>query len=698
MTPDPALDHPFACPSSLPYELPDFARVRLEHLVPAVRAGIAAEAAEVEAIAADGAPASVANVLEALERSGALLQRALAVMTALIDADSSPELDEIEDELTPELSAHDDAVAMHPGLRARVLALADRAQRGEAELDGPQRLLLDELLRDLRRAGADLPVAQQATLRDLNARIADLEAAFSRTALAASTQGAVSVADPARLAGLSAEEVAAAREAAEERGVAGYLLDLGSATQQEVSARLEDRALRADVHRASVSRGTRPGADTRSTLVELVRLRARRAALLGYRDHATYAAEAATARTPRRVREVLMPLVPGAVANLARECAELQGVLDAAAAPGAGARLEPWDVAWAGERLRRERYTVDDALLRPYLELDRVLTHGVFAAAERLYGVTLHERADLRGYHPEVRVWEVRDADGGGVGLFLGDYVTRTSKRGGAWSAALVDQNHLLGQRAVVVNVLNVARPASGHPILLTWDDVVTAFHEFGHALHALLSDVRYPSQSGTAVPSDVVEYPSQVNELWAWDEGLLAEYAVHHVTGAPLPPEQVELLRRSQRHAQGVATTEMLAATFLDLAWHSLTPDEVEAQLPDGAASVAAFERRALQEVGLDVDLVPPRYRSTYFAHVFGGGYDAAYYAYLWSEVLDADTVEWFADHGGLTRANGERFRREVLAVGGSVDPVAAFERLRGRPASTAALLARRGLAAGTV
>lgn len=690
-------DNPFATVSRLPYGLPDFSRIRLEHIAPAVRAGIAQEAAEVEAVAAQTSPATPENVLDALERTGALLDRALVVLAVLLDADSSPELDDLEDELNPEISAHEDAMAMHAGLQARFRALAERADSGAVVLDGAQRRLLDEHVRDFRRSGGGLGPERQAELRRVNARITDLEASFARTVLAASTAAAVRVTDRGRLAGLSDDEIASARSAAQAAGQEGFVLELSSPTQQEVQARLEDRALREEVHRASTTRGSGGGADTRGTLVELVRLRARRSGLLGYRDHASYVAEVSTAGSPARVREVLAPLVPGAVANAAREIADMQAVLDAGGG-SEGEPLAPWDVAWAGERLRSVRFHVDDAVLRPYLELDRVLEHGVFAAANLLYGVSFVERADLRGYHEDVRVWEVRGADGSGLGLFLGDYLARPGKRGGAWSTSLVDQSHLTGELPVVINVLNVARPAPGRPVLLTWDDVVTAFHELGHALHALLSDVRYPSQSGTAVPGDVVEFPSQVNEMWAWHAGLLRDFAVHHVTGESLPPEQVEQLRRSQRHGQGVATTEMLAATFLDLAWHSVTEDELDDLLPDGAAGVERFERRALGALGLDVLNVPPRYRSTYFTHVFGGGYDAAYYAYLWSEVLDADAVVWFEESGGLRRESGERFRREVLAVGGSTDPMAAFERLRGRPASTAPLLARRGLDAGTV
>jgi len=685
----PQLDatNPLAQPSTLPYALPDFASIRHEHLAPAIRAGMAAERAEVEAIVADPAAPDVVNTLEALERSGALLERGLTILDLLLGADSTPELEDLEAELTPELSAHHDAIAMHAGLQARVAALDARIAAGEVEASDADRRAVATLLRDFRRAGVDLPADVQEALRALNSRIAELEAAFGRSVLASGNEGAVLVTDVRELDGLAPDAVAAAEAAAREAGHdEGWLLTLQLPTEQGVLASLTGRAVRARVHEASVTRGTHEGTDSRATLLELVRLRAERAALLGLRDHASYATEDATARTPEAVAAMLEPLVPRAVANARAEHADL-----VALAGGEGvAGVDPADRAFYAERLRLERYALDDAALRPYLELDRVLTEGVFAAAHELYGITLVERADLVGYHPEVRVWEVLDADGSGLGLFLGDYFTRPSKRGGAWMNNLVDQSHLLGQRPVVYNVLNVPRPGPGEPALLTWDEVITAFHEFGHALHGLFSDVRLPSQSGTSVPRDFVEYPSQVNEMWAWHPDLLARYARHHATGAPLPEGLVATLLAARGEGEGFATTEYLGAALLDQAWHRLLPAEVPASVDD----VLGFEDRALRAVGLDPDLVPPRYRSTYFNHVFAGGYSAAYYGYIWSEVLDADTVTWFEENGGLTRENGERFRRGLLALGDSTDPVGAFETLRGRPASTTPLLVRRGLA----
>lgn len=680
--------NPLAQPSTLPYGLPDFARIRHEHLAPAIRAGMAEERAEVEAIVADPAAPDLVNTLEALERSGELLHRALVILDLLLGADSTEALEDLEAELTPELSAHHDAIAMHGGLQARVAALDARISAGEVEATDADRRAVETLLRDFRRAGVDLPDEKQETLRALNSRIAELEAAFGRVVLASGNEGAVLVTEVAELDGLAPDAVAAAEAAAREAGhESGWLLTLQLPTEQGVLASLTDRGLRARIHEASVTRGTHEGTDSRATLLELARLRAERAQLLGLRDHASYATEDATARTPEAVAEMLEPLVPRAVANARAEQADLAAAL---AADTGATDLAPSDRAFYAEHLRRERYALDDAALRPYLELDRVLTDGVFAAAHELFGITLVERTDLVGYHPEVRVWEVLDADGSGLGLFLGDFFTRPSKRGGAWMDNLVDQSHLLGQRPVVFNVLNVPRPAAGEPALLTWDEVITAFHEFGHALHGLFSDVRLPSQSGTSVPRDFVEFPSQVNEMWAWHPDLLARYARHHATGEPLPAELVATMIAARGEGEGFATTEYLGAALLDQAWHSLTPEEVPTSVDD----VLGFEDRALRGLGLDPDLVPPRYRSTYFNHVFAGGYSAAYYGYIWSEVLDADTVTWFEENGGLTRANGERFRRELLALGDSTDPVGAFETLRGRPASTTPLLVRRGLA----
>jgi len=687
----PALDagNPFAEPSTLPYGLPDFAAIRDEHYLPAFEAGMAEHLAQVKAIATDPVPPTEENLLVALERSGRLLHRVSLVFFNRTSADTSPALDELEAQVAPRLSAHRDAVYLDRDLFARLEALQARVRAGEVTLPADAAWLLHILRRDFLRAGVAASPEVTERLRELNGRITTLETAFAQQLLAETNASAVLVEDEADLEGLPADAVAAARKAAGDRGhAAGYLLELILPTQQPALATLRRRDVRRRIHQASVARGGRGGEhDTRATLLELARCRAERAALLGHAHHASHVAEESTARSTAAVDQMLGRLAPPAAANARREAADLERALQADH-PGAG--LEPWDWAFYAERVRQERFALDDALLRPYLELERVLHDGVFHAANQLYGLTFHRREDLLGYHPDARVYEVVDADGSGVGLFVADWYTRETKHGGAWMNNLVDQNHLLGEKPVVVNNLNISAPPAGEPTLLTWDQVITMFHEFGHALHGLLSDVRFPSQSGTEVPRDFVEFPSQVNEMWAWEPSVLARYAVHHRTGEPMPTAWVQTLLASRQFNEGFATTEYLAAALLDQAWHQLTRDQV----PDDVAQVVAFESAALEAAGVALSTVPPRYRTTYFNHVFGGGYAAAYYGYIWSEVLDADTVEWFEDNGGLSRENGETFRRRLLARGGSLDAMEAFRDLRGREPRIEPLLTRRGLA----
>ncbi|GIG37610.1 M3 family metallopeptidase [Cellulomonas pakistanensis] len=687
-TPTLGADNPFAAPSSLPYGLPDFASVRAEHYRPALLAGMAEQRAEVEAIAASPDAPTVENTLAALERSGRLLHRAAIVFFNQSSSDSTPELEALEEEVAPLLAAHSDAIHLDRRLFARLEALEAAADAGDLDLEPDTAWLLHRQHTQFVRAGVRLDDDAQARLRELNAEITRLETVFGRQLLAETNDSAVLVTDEAELAGLPEDARAAAAEAAARRGHEGaWLIDLILPTQQPALAQLADRALRERLHTASVSRGGRGGDnDTRATLLALARLRAERARLLGYAHHAAYIAEDATAKTPEAVADILGRLAPAAVANARAEAADLE---EALRRDVPGATLEAWDWAYYAEQVRKERRSLDDSSLRPYLELDRVLRDGVFRAAGELYGLTFTERADLVGYHPDVRVFEVADADGSGLGLFLGDFWTRDSKRGGAWMNNLVDQSTLLGEAPVVVNNLNIPKPPAGQPTLLTWDEVITLFHEFGHALHGLFSAVRYPSQSGTDVPRDFVEYPSQVNEMWAWEPSVLRAYAVHHVTGEPMPQEWVDTLIAARQDGEGFATTEYLAAALLDQAWYRLAPEDV---LTD-VANVVPFEAAALEKAGIAFAPVPPRYRTTYFNHVFGGGYSAGYYSYIWSEVLDADTVTWFEENGGLRRENGDTFRAKLLSRGGSVDPMAAFRDLRGRDPEIAPLLARRGL-----
>lgn len=691
---DPA--NPFATPSDLPYELPDFAAIREEHYEPAIVAGMAAHRAEVDAIATDPEPADVENTLEALERAGQLLGRAVTAFYNQLPADSTPGLEDIQERIAPQLAAHQDAIGMDARLYARVKSLDVAAQAGTLALEPDTAYLLEKLMTRFERAGIALSDADQATLRDLNSRITSLQAGFGRKLLAGANEASVLVTDEAELAGLSPDAKAGARAAAEARGQDGWLLEMQLFTHQNVLASLEDAGLRARVQEASASRGATGGEnDTREILLELARLRAEHARLLGYEHHAAYIAADATAGTTDAVNQMLARLAPAAVANARREASELAKVSGAASGSEGSGTVAAADWSYLNEAVRKERFSLDDAALRPYLELERVVHDGVFKAARLLFGLSFTERADLPGYHPDVRVFEVFDTPepgepNTGLGLFLADWYTRESKRGGAWMDSLVPQSHLLGQRPVVVNNLNIVKPPAGEPTLLVWDEVTTLFHEFGHALHGLLSDVRYPSQSGTSVPRDFVEYPSQVNEMWSWEPEILRSFAVHHRTGEPMPAEWVDTMLASRIWGEGFATTEYLAAALLDQAWHQLAPEEV----PTSVEEVLPFEAAALATAGVYVESVPPRYRTTYFNHIFGGGYSAAYYSYIWSEVLDADTVEWYAENGGLTRENGEVFRRKLLARGGSQDPLTSFEDLRGRAADIAPLLKRRGLA----
>ena len=677
-------DNPFAVPSELPYELPPFDRISDEHYRPAFEAGLAEHAADVERIADDPAEPTFENTIAALERAGALLDRVAGTFFNISGSNSTDEVQEIQAELAPKLAAHSDAIHLNAKLFTRIDALYQK--RAELGLSPEALRLLERRHTDFSRAGAGLPEADQEKLRALNEQLSTLQTRFSQNLLRDTNELAVVVDDAAELAGLSDSAIAAAAQTAAERGLEGkYVLTLTLPTAQAAVEVLENRAVRERVYTASVSRGNRGNEyDNNAVAAEIVRLRVERATLLGYPNHAAYVIADETAKTVEAAGGLLERLAPVAVANARTEAAELQELLEADVP---GATLQPWDWAFYAAKVCRERFQLDTEELRPYFELDRVLHDGVFVAANRLYGLTFTERTDLPKYHPEVRIYEVFDADGTGLGLFLTDYYTRESKRGGAWMNNFVDQSRLLGRHTVVVNVLNVTKPQAGEPTLLSLDEARTVFHEFGHALHSLLSGVEFPTFTGTNVPRDFVEYPSQVNEMWMlWPE-ILANYGKHHVTGEPMPASTVEQLEAAQQYGEGFRTTEYLAAALLDLAWHRLGPD-------DAVGDVQQFEAAALEKAGVALESVPPRYRTTYFNHVFSGGYSAGYYSYIWSEVLDADTVQWFTENGGLKRENGDHFRTTLLGLGGSVDPMAAFADFRGRAPEIEPLLKRRGLA----
>jgi peptidyl-dipeptidase Dcp len=673
-------DNPLAEPSDLPFQLPPFAAISLEHCREALLVGMAEQRAEVAGIVGSGEPPSFENTVVALERSGRLLGRAWAVFGNLASSVSTPRMREIEREIAPLEAAHDDALRLDPALFARIDAVHE-ARHGSG-LDDEAVRLVERYHLDFVLAGARLDQAGRLRLTELNQELSELSTTFGQNLQLASEAAAVRVADATALDGLGDEQIAAAATAAADRGLDGHVLPLLLPTGQPVLAKLRDRELRRRVFEASVSRASAGEHDNRPVAARIATLRAEQARLLGFDTHADVVLADSTARTTAAVDAMLASMVPASVANAEGEAEILRQ-----AAARDGLELAAWDWAYYSEQVRAELYAVDTTALRPWFELERVLVDGVFRAAELLYGYRFTPRADLEGYHPDVRVWEVGDADGARVGLYLGDFYAREGKRGGAWMSSFVRQSRLLGTSPVVVNNLNLSRGAAGQPTLLTLDEVNTLFHEFGHALHGLSSAVTYPRFSGTAVPRDFVEFPSQVNEMWAlWPE-VLGHYARHVETDEPLSPSVVEAIDKASLWGEGFGTLEYLAATLLDQAWHRITP---ETEIGDPVE----FEQRALEAAGVASDLVPPRYRTTYFQHIFAGGYAAGYYSYIWSEVLDADTVEWFKENGGLRRENGDAFRRKLLAVGGSVDPLDAFRAVRGRDADPAPLLQRRGLA----
>ncbi|WP_433209621.1 M3 family metallopeptidase [Dactylosporangium sp. CS-047395] len=675
-------DNPFFATSELPYQLPPFDRIELEHYLPAFERGMQEQRAEVAAIVAEPAAPTLDNTLVALERSGRVLQRVSAAFFTLTSAHTSEELQAIEADVVPRLSAHSDAIMLDAGLYARVKELYER--RDELGLDPEPAWLLERYHTDFVRAGAELSEAQHERLRAINAELAGLATDYGNLVRDEMKARAVIVEDEAALDGLSADAVAAAAVAGKDRGLDGqYALNLILPTAQPQLAALHDRALRERLHNASIGRGAGGDNDTTGLVLRIVRLRAERARLLGYEHHAAYNISDNTARSVAAVQEMLAKLVPPAMANASAEADDLQAVI------GDEFTLQPWDWSYYTERLRRERYAIDESELRPYFELERVLHDGVFFAAGELYGLHFTERPDLHAYHPDARVFEVFDHDGAPLGLFIGDFFTRASKRGGAWANALVAQSRLFGTSPVVCNNLNINRAPDGEPTLLTLDEVRTLFHEFGHALHTLFSAVQYPKFAGTRVPRDFVEYPSQVNEVWMLWPQVLEHYARHHETGDRLPQEVVDRLQAAEQFNKGFATTEYLAATLLDLAWHTLTVEEAEA-----VTDVMAFEAEALERAGVATPFVPPRYRTPYFAHIFSGAaYSAGYYSYIWSEVLDADTVDWLTERGGLNRESGDAFRDGLLARGGSADSMDVYRAFRGRDPLIEPLLKRRGL-----
>ena len=685
MTTDPAENNPFFVESPLYMHYPQFDKIENEHYVPAFERGMEEQLAEIDAIANQTDAPTFDNTLIPMEKSGQLLNRSARVFFAMTSANTNDELESIRSEMAPKFSAHNDKIRLNAKLFARIQALFD--ERDTLELDPESYRLVEETHKDFVRAGAQLSDADKETLKAMNAELASLQTQFSQNVLNEVNASAVVVDSREELEGMSETSIEAAAEAAKAKDMEGkYLIALLNTSQQPPLTDLKDRALRQRIMEASLARGSRGGEfDNREILTRVVKIRAERAQLMGYPNHAAYGLENQTARTTEAVNQRLASLAPPAAANAKREAADIQAIIDA---EGGDFELASWDWNFYAEKVRMQRYNFDAAQLRPYFEMNNVLEKGVFFAAEQVFGITFKERKDLPVYQEDVRVFEVFEADGSTLALFLIDPYARPSKRGGAWMNAYVSQSHLMENKPVVANHLNITKPTSAdEPTLMTFDEVTTMFHEFGHALHGMFSNVKYPEFSGTSVPRDFVEYPSQVNEMWSTWPTILENYAVHYETGEAMPQELLDKVLETRKFNQGYSTTEYLAASLLDQKWHQLTPEEVPT-----AEGLLDFEHTTLQEAGVALDTVPPRYRSTYFSHIIGG-YSAGYYAYIWSEVLDADTVEWFKANGGLSRENGDHFRQTLLSRGGAEDAMTLFKNFRGAEPNIQPLLDRRGL-----
>jgi peptidyl-dipeptidase Dcp len=686
-------DNPLLTESSLPYHVPPFDKIKDEHFAPAIEAGMREQLKEVETVANNSEKPTFDNTIVALERTGRLLDRAQRTFSNLNACNTNPTLQKIDKEMAPKLAAHHDEIFLNPKLFARVQELyhnrdkfaAANPSGGALGLDAESAYLLERYYKDFVRAGAKLSDPDKEKLKKINAELATLQTQFEQNVLKEKNASSVVVDRKEDLRGLSDDQMAGVTAASKaERKDGRFVIQMQNTTGQPLLGSLQNRQLRERIMQTSLGRDSHGGEfDTRHIVMRTAQLRAEKAKLLGYANWAAYQLEDQTAHDVPTVNKLLGDLAPPAVANAKREAGDMQKIVDQ---EKGGFQIGSWDWPFYSEKVRKARYAFDESELRPYYELNHVILDGVFFAANKEYGLTFKERHDIPVYQPDVRVFEVYDRDGKPLALFLGDYYARPSKRGGAWMNSYVQQSDLFGTKPVVANHLNIPKPPSGEPTLLTHDEVRTAFHEFGHALHGMFSNVKYPRFSGTSVPRDFVEYPSQVNEMWAtWPE-VLKTYAKHYKTGEPIPQALVDKVVAAEKFNQGYKTTEYLSATLLDQAWHQLNPSEV----PQDAV---AFEAEALHKAGVDFPPVPPRYRSFYFSHAFAGGYSAGYYSYIWSEVLDADTVEWFKEHGGLKRENGDRFRAMLLSRGGSADALGLFKNFVGRDPYVEPLLKRRGL-----
>ncbi|HTA64373.1 MAG TPA: M3 family metallopeptidase [Xanthomonadaceae bacterium] len=680
--------NPFYAPSHLQFQTPMFDKIKVTDYTPALDAGMAQQKKEIEAIADNKAPPTFENTIVAMERSGQLLTRVQKVFFNLTQSDTNDDMEKIEEDMAPKLSQHQDSITLNAKLFARVKAVYD--ERAKLKLDPESNHLVEKYYDMFVRNGAQLDDADKEKIKAMNERLATLETQFGKNVLASTAAGAVVVDNKADLDGMSDTDIAAAAEAAKGRHLDGkYLLPLQNTTVQPYLASLKNRALRERIFRASSSRSDVDGPnDNRAVIAEMAQIRAQRAKLLGYNDFASYTLEDQMAQNPKAAIDLMTRVAAPAVVKAHAEAAKIQAVIDkeAADAHTPSFKLQPWDWDFYAEKVRKAEYDLDEAQIKPYFEINRVLNDGVFFAAHTLYGLTFKPRTDLPVYDPDVKVYEVFDPKGKSIALFYFDYFARDSKHGGAWMDSFVDQSGLLHQQAVIVNVCNFTKPAPGQPALISFDDVTTMFHEFGHGLHGLLSNVKYPYFTGTSTPRDFVEFPSQFNENWALDPTVFANYAKNYKTGEPMPADLVAKIKKSGTFNQGYETTEYVAAALLDMAWHQLPADAPR-------QDVDTFEANALKQYGVAVDEVPPRYHSTYFQHIWGNGYAAGYYAYLWTAVLAQDAFAWFTEHGGLKRENGQHFEDTVLSRGGTKDAHQLYLDFRGQEPSVQPYLEKKGL-----
>ncbi len=676
-------DNPLLTESTLQFHFPPFDRIKDADFEPAFEQGMADHLKEVLAIANNKEPATFENTIVAMERAGQTLGRVNSIFSNLAGANTNPAIQEVETNVSPKLAAHQDEIFLNPTLFARVQAVYD--QRDKLGLDAESKYLLERYEKDFVRAGAKLSEADKTKLKALNSELASLETTFNQDVLKEKNADSVIVADRAQLAGMPDSEIAATAAAAKaEKQDGKFAIRLLNTTGQPALTYLQNRDLRQRLMEASLKRNSHGGEfDDTATVSKIAKLRAEQAVLLGYPNHAAYQLEEQTIGSVAAVNKLLADSAAPAVANAKKEAADIQEVINK---ENGDFQLTAADWDFYSEKVRKAKYDFDESQIRPYFELNHVLIDGVFFAAHKFYGITFKERHDLPVYQPDVRVFEVDDTDGSPLALILIDYYARPSKRGGAWMNEYVTQSDLLGDKPVVANHLNIPKPPAGEPTLLTSDEVRTAFHEFGHALHGMFSHVKYPRFAGTNVPRDFVEYPSQFNEMWAVYPEVVKNFAKHYQTGATIPQELMDKMLKAGKFNQGYATTEYLAASLLDQAWHQLSPDQVP-------TDVLGFEAAALKKAGVDFAPVPPRYRSPYFSHSFGGGYSAGYYSYFWSEVLAADSTAYVLSHGGLTRENGDRYRHLLISRGGSADVLGFFKEFTGAAPDVGPLLKKRGL-----